>query len=296
MIRLLGPVTVAIAGIGLLTVMDGLVKLVSTQHDTLQVVLMRYLFGGVAAFILFVLSRTPWPGRAALRAHGLRAVTIVVTASAFFYALSVLPLAVALALSFTSPFFIAIAAQLILGERPHPTVWFAVAIGFAGVLVVLSGEIGRSGQATLGGIAAAMLAAVSYALVMVLLKSRTSHDPLPTIVLLQNVIPAGLMVPFGALAWTPPAGTILLWFALIGVLGTAGHLALAWAYGRADASRLGVLEYTAFVWGVLIGFVWFGEVPSPATLAGTALIIAGAVLVARPQRDPAQKAAVVDQG
>jgi drug/metabolite transporter (DMT)-like permease len=223
-------------------------------------------------------------------------VTIVVTASAFFYALSVLPLAVALALSFTSPFFIAIAAQLILGERPHPTVWFAVAIGFAGVLVVLSGEIGRSGQATLGGIAAAMLAAVSYALVMVLLKSRTSHDPLPTIVLLQNVIPAGLMVPFGALAWTPPAGTILLWFALIGVLGTAGHLALAWAYGRADASRLGVLEYTAFVWGVLIGFVWFGEVPSPATLAGTALIIAGAVLVARPQRDPAQKAAVVDQG
>jgi S-adenosylmethionine uptake transporter len=163
--------------------------------------------------------------------------------------------------------------------------------------VVLSGEIGRSGQATLGGIAAAMLAAVSYALVMVLLKSRASQDPLPTIVLLQNVLPAGFVAPFGALAWTPPSGNTLLWFALIGVFGTAGHLALAWAYGRADASRLGVLEYTAFVWGVLIGFVWFGEVPSPATLAGTALIIAGAILVARPQHaDPAQKTAVVDRG
>jgi S-adenosylmethionine uptake transporter len=216
-----------------------------------------------------------------LRAHGLRAVTVVVTASAFFYALSVLPLAVALALSFTSPFFIALAAKIFLGERPSQKVWIAVAIGFVGVLVVLSGEIGRSGQATLGGIIAAMLAAVSYALAMVLLKSRASHDPLPTIVLLQSVLPASFVAPFGAYAWTPPAGPTLAWFALIGVLGTAGHLALAWAYGRADASRLGVLEYTAFVWGVLIGLAVFGEVPSVATLCGTALIVAGAILVSR---------------
>ncbi|PWB65820.1 MAG: EamA/RhaT family transporter, partial [Bradyrhizobiaceae bacterium] len=90
-----------------------------------------------------------------------------------------------------------------------------------------------------------------------------------------------LVAPFGALAWTAPDGVSLLWFALIGTLGTTGHLALAWAYGRADASRLGVLEYTAFVWGVLIGLAVFGEVPSLATLAGTGLIVAGAVLISR---------------
>lgn len=277
----LGPVAVAVLGIGLLTVMDGLVKLVSAQHATAQVVLLRFAFGAVAALIAFRAMRDPWPGGAALRAHALRAVAIVVTASAFFYALSVLPLAVTLALSFTSPFFIALAARLFLGERPAPRVWLAVAVGFLGVLVVLSGEIDRSGGATIAGIAAAMLSAVSYAVVMVMLKSRTSHDPVATIVLLQNALPALLVAPFGALAWTAPDGASLLWFALIGTLGTTGHLALAWAYGRADASRLGVLEYTAFVWGVLIGLAVFGEVPSLATLAGTALIVAGAVLISR---------------
>ncbi len=278
---ILGPVTLAILGIGVLTVMDGLVKLVSAQHGTAQVVLLRYVFGAAVALTIFLAARAPWPGRAALQAHALRAVTIVVAASAFFYALSVLPLAVAIALSFTSPFFIALAAQLFLGERPARSVWLAVAIGFVGVLVVLSGEIGRSGQATLGGIIAAVLAAVSYAFAMVLLKSRATHDPIPTIVVLQSVLPAGFVAPFGVVAWTPPEGLTLVWFALIGVLGTVGHLALAWAYGRADASRLGVLEYTAFVWGVLIGFAVFGEVPSLATLGGTALIIAGAILVSR---------------
>jgi S-adenosylmethionine uptake transporter len=278
---ILGPVTVAILGIGLLTVMDGLVKLVSAQHATAQVVLLRFAFGAVVAFVAFRIARAPWPDRAALRAHGVRAVAIVFTASAFFYALSVLPLAVTLALSFTSPFFIALVARLMLGERAAPKVWVAVAVGFVGVLVVLSGEISRSGPATLAGIVAAMLSAVSYAFVMVMLKSRTPHDPLPTIVLLQNVLPALLVAPLGVSAWTMPNGPTLVWFALIGVLGTVGHLALAWAYGRADASRLGVLEYTAFVWGVLIGLVVFGEVPSLATLVGTGLIVTGAILVSR---------------
>jgi drug/metabolite transporter (DMT)-like permease len=266
----LAPIAMAICGIGVLTVMDGIVKYVSATHATGQVVALRYLFGTLAATIAFFLARAPWPGRDTLRAHALRAVVIAVTAFAFFYAVAVLPLAVALALSFTAPIFIALGAQVHLGERVDPNVWIAVALGFCGVLVVLSGEIGRSGRATLLGIAAAMLSAVSYAFSM----------------LLQNVLPAILLAPAGVLAWTTPSGATLVWFVLIGLLGTAGHLALAWAYGRADASRLGVMEYTAFVWGVLIGLVAFAEVPSLATIVGAGFIIAGAVLVTRRTEKP----------
>jgi drug/metabolite transporter (DMT)-like permease len=282
----LAPVATAILGIGVLTVMDGIVKFVSAEHATAQVVALRYAFGTVAATIAFTLARAPWPRTAALRAHALRAVVIAVTAFTFFYAVAVLPLAVALALSFIAPIFIALAAQIHLGEQVDRSVWIAVALGFCGVLVVLSGEIARSGEATLLGIAAAMLSPVSYALSMVMLKTRTRHDPVVTIVLLQNALPMVLLAPLGALAWTAPSGSTLVWFVAIGVLGTAGHLALAWAYGRADASRLGVMEYTAFVWGVLIGLVVFAEVPSGATIVGTAFIVAGAVLVARRTEKP----------
>jgi drug/metabolite transporter (DMT)-like permease len=280
------PFAMATLGIGALTAMDGLIKLVSAHHATAQVVLLRYAFGSLAATIVFLAAGRPRPGPGALRAHALRAVLITISASAFFYALSTLPLAVALALSFTSPFFIALAAKLHLDEQPGRTVWLAVAVGFAGVLVVLWGELGRSGTATLAGVIAAMVAAVAYAIVMVMLKSRTAHDAVPAIVLLQNLMPMMFAAPLGAYTWTMPSSTVLVCFALIGMLGTVGHFTLAWAYGKADASRLGVIEYTAFVWGVLIGLAAFAEVPSLATILGAALIISGALLVARKTEEP----------
>jgi drug/metabolite transporter (DMT)-like permease len=116
---------------------------------------------------------------------------------------------------------------------------------------------------------------------MVMLKNRTAVDPVPTIVLLQNVLAGLFMTPAGLWWWSPPSMASVLWLALIGLLGTVGHLAMAWAYGRAEASRLGVLEYTAFVWAALIGLMFFAEIPSPSTVGGACLIIAGAVLVAR---------------
>jgi drug/metabolite transporter (DMT)-like permease len=194
-----------------------------------------------------------------------------------------------MALGFTAPIFIALFAAMTLGERPGRAIWLAIAIGFAGVLVVLSGELAEAGRTTWLGVAAALFSALSYGIVMVMLKNRAALDPVPTIVLLQNVMAGLFMTPPGLWAWSPLSLTAALWLALIGVLGTVGHLAMAWAYGRAEASRLGVLEYTAFVWAALIGLVFFAEIPSLSTVAGACLIIAGALLVA-PRRLKARAA------
>jgi drug/metabolite transporter (DMT)-like permease len=285
------PVLAAVAGIGLLSVMDAAVKQVAALGiPTWQIVLLRYAFGTAFALPLFLAGRHRLPPAETLRAHALRAVAVVCTAASFFYALSALPLVVALALSFTAPIMIALLARLSLGERPSAGVLAAIAVGFLGVLTVLAGELHRSGTGTLPGVAAALAAAAFYAVAMVSLKARAARDPVATIVLLQNAFATLLVAPLGAAAtWTPASAPILAWFALIGLLGTAGHVALAWAYGRAEASRLGAVEYTAFVWATALGFVFFAEVPSPATLAGAALIMAGAVVAARarPVGEPA---------
>lgn len=275
-----GPVPVALAGIGLLSVMDAVVKLVSADVPTWQIVLLRYAFG--TAFALPLLAggfRLPSVG--ALRAHLLRAVAIVLTAATFFYALARLPLAVTLALSFTAPILIALLARLGLGERPGTGVLLAIGLGFLGVLLVLLGELGRSGAATLPGVAAAVAAAFFYAVTMVSLKARAARDSLATIVVLQNAFAALLVLPLGLAAWVPPSPAAMGWLALIGLLGTAGHMALTWAYRRAEASRLGALDYTALIWATGLGFLVFAEVPSAATLAGAALIVGGALLAAR---------------
>lgn len=284
-----GPAVAATAGIGLLSIMDGMIKYVAANHPVSQIAVLRYGFGALVAIAIFRAARTKWPDRAMLRPHAWRSVLVSLTALSFFYSLSVLPLAVALALSFTSPIFIALFAALILGERPHRSILVALVLGFIGVLVVLWNELAvasASTDMTNGlGLAAALVAAVTYALAMVTLKSRAARDPVPTIVLLQNLFSCLLLAPLGVAQWTPPGGAELVVFFGIGLLGTAGHLCMAWAYGRADASRLGVLEYTAFVWALGIGLAAFGEIPSLSTLLGAALIVGGALIASR--RSPA---------
>lgn len=284
--RATGPAVLAVAGIFLLSVMDGLIKFVGETHSTPQVTLMRYLAGGSMALLVFAAMRTKLPSRATLRPHAWRSLVVTATALSFFYALATLPLAVVLALSFTSPIFIALFAGLILGERPARSVILAIGVGFLGVLVVLSSQLAAAGtgEANALGIAAALFSAVTYALSMVVLKSRAARDPLSTIVLLQNVFPALLVAPLGLMFWTALDLRELALMLVIGVLGTGGHLCLAAAYQRAAASRLGVFEYTAFVWAILIGFFAFGEVPGTFTLLGAGLIIGGALLASRRSR------------
>lgn len=279
-------VLVAIAGIGLLSLMDAAVKEVATAVPTWEIVFLRYLFGTAFALPMFLAHQRRLPPIEVLRAHLLRAIAVVITATTFFYALGALPLAVTLALSFTSPIMIALLARVGLGERATTGVLIAIAVGFLGVLTVLAGELQRSGTGTLLGIAAATTAAASYAVAMVSLKARAMRDPVPTIVLLQNGFAMLLIAPFALTIWTPPTWGQLGWFALIGLLGTAGHVALAWAYRHADASRLGAIEYTAFLWAVGLGFVFFGEVPSATTFAGAALIMAGAFVAVRGRQAP----------
>ena len=279
-------VLVAIAGIGLLSLMDAAVKEVATTVPTWEIVFLRYLFGTLFALPMFLAHQGRLPPMDVLQAHLLRSVAVVMTATTFFYALGALPLAVTLALSFTSPIMIALLARAGLGERVTVGVVIAIGVGFLGVLTVLAGELERSGTATLLGIAAATAAAASYAVAMVSLKARAMRDPLATIVFLQNGFAMLLIAPFALAIWVPPTWPQLGWFAVIGLLGTAGHVALAWAYRHADASRLGAIEYTAFLWAVALGFIFFGEVPSAATFAGAALIIAGALVAVRDRKAP----------
>jgi S-adenosylmethionine uptake transporter len=273
-------VLAAILGIGVLSIMDAIVKGLAVSVTTWEIVFLRYLFGTAFALPAFLAGERRLPPET-IRAHFLRACAVVVTAFSFFYALGTLPLAVCLALSFTSPIMIALLARASLGERPGRGVLLAIAVGFVGVLTVLLGELQRSGSATVLGILAATTAALSYAIAMVSLKARAARDRIGTIVLLQNAFAAVLVAPLAFLFWSGEGVARIGWFALVGLLGTMGHIALTWAYRHADASRLGAIEYTAFLWAVGLGFVFFGEIPSLATLAGAGLIVAGALLAVR---------------
>jgi drug/metabolite transporter (DMT)-like permease len=277
------PFLVAGFGIFLLSLMDGLIKGVAAAHPTPQIVFMRFACGLPWALLALAVLRPRWPDRAMVRAHLLRGALVVLTASLFFYALAHLELAEAITLAFLSPLFLAVLAALILKEPIPPAVLIAIVVGFVGMTVIVASKVGGGifDLARVLGIAAAILSALFYAANLVLLRKRAQTDALGLIVLFQNLFPMLMVAPFAYFVWETPDPRSWLLFAGIGLLGLGGHLCLAWAFARANAGPLGVLEYTALVWGSAIGFMAFGEVPEWTTWAGAALIVAACLAVTR---------------
>ncbi|MEH3145071.1 MAG: DMT family transporter [Methylobacterium frigidaeris] len=274
-------------GIALLSLMDATIKGLADRHAVAVIAFIRYAVGSAIMLGLVLVLRPGRPSAETLRTNGVRAVLVVATALCFFHGLSALPLAEALALSFLSPVFIALFAAGFLREPVRGAVWAALAIGLLGVAVVVGGQVGApGGGGSAWGIAAVLASALTYALSMVLLRARARQDPVVTIVAIQNVGPALMLAVPAALSWGPVGGPDWALLVLVGALGVAGHLVLARAYARAEAGRLAVMEYTALLWAIGLGFVAYGEVPGVATLAGSALILAGSWLAlrARPVR------------
>lgn len=273
-------VLLALAGEGILTLMDTLIKTLTPRYPTFQITFLRFASGSVIAVLLWLWLRPGLPSRDALRYHSLRAVLGVITATCFFYGLSKVPIAEAMALSFLSPLFIALFGVVLLKERFDPRIGIALAGGLVGMAIIVSGQYsgGAYTTETLKGVAAITVAAVCYALVVVLLRARANVDPIPVIIMLQNVLPAVPLAPAAAYVWTPLAGNDALLFGLIGCLGVAGHYFIANAFKRAEAARLAPVHYAILVWGILFGYLFFGDVPTVATLIGATIIVAATLL------------------
>jgi drug/metabolite transporter (DMT)-like permease len=270
----------AVAGIGALAVMDAIIKGLAAVYPTFELAFLRYLFGSTVIVAVVLWARPGWPSWETLRVNGLRAILVVITATSFFYALGVLPLAETLALSFLAPIFLAVFAALLLREEIDRRVVVALFTGFLGMAVIVGGRLDGVGG-SLWGVAAVLLSTVTYALSMVLLRARAQRDPVVTIVAIQNVGPGLILAGPAAFVWTPAPWADWGVFAVVGTLGVAGHLLLARAFAKAEAARLAPLEYTALVWAILLGLIFFGEVPTLATFAGAALIVVGAGVASR---------------
>ena len=161
-----GIVLLAIAAEGLLTLMDAMIKALSPRYPTFEIAFLRFAFGMVGAVAYAMWTRSGWPTRDATLYNGLRAVLVVLTATSFFFALSLLPLADAIALSFISPVLTALMGAMILGERLDWRIAVALAAGFLGMLLIVSGKLGSAGfgAEALIGAAAVLFSALVYSL------------------------------------------------------------------------------------------------------------------------------------
>jgi drug/metabolite transporter (DMT)-like permease len=277
------PVILATIGVGLLSVMDALIKELAQHYSTLEVAAGRFAVGLVLALLVFAFWRSPWPSREAIWWNTARGIVVVFSAYGFFYGLGVLPLAEAIALTFVAPVFIVLMGAAFLKEPISGSIIWSLVLGAAGLAAMVIETIGTGtarGDRLLGYLAI-LGSCVTYAGSIIMLRARTAHDPLPFIVFMQNLVPALVFVPLSIPVFVMPAEAHWPLFLAMGTLGVIGHLVISVAFSRAPASRLGPIDYTAFVWAVGLGWVFFGEVPSLATWIGAGLIVTSAIIVGR---------------
>ncbi len=228
----------------------------------------------------------------------LRAVCLIASTYTFVSAVAVMPIADALAIVFVEPFILLILGRLIFGDEVGRRRIAACFVGFAGALLVIRPSFIAFGAVTLYPLATAL----SFALYM-LVTRRLSREVHPVPMQFHTaLIGMGICVPVILLAegtgirpLDPVTPTGAAWFFLlgVGVASTVSHMAITYALKFAPSATLAPLHYSEIVSAVILGFLIFGDFPSPLTWTGIAVITGSGLYVIHRERVTARSAVSV---
>lgn len=267
-----------VAGL-LFACMGVLVKYGAAHFSISELVFYRSLFG---LFLLYAmlrranitLSTRHW------RNHFWRGLSGTIAMILFFYCISVLPLATAITLNYTSSLFISILTVLVLKEKFHLPLSSALAVGFTGVVLLLHPTLAHDQLLSgLLGLLSGLFAAVA------LLNVRhLGHlgEPGTRVVFYFNLISAlvsGGWMLIGSLHRVSLSDLPLL--AAIGASATFAQLAMTRAYRTGQTLVVGSLAYSTIVFSAIFGLLFWHELLSLSAWFGIALIIASGMLSLR---------------
>jgi drug/metabolite transporter (DMT)-like permease len=282
---LTSAVLLMLAAVLLFALMDAGLKLLAPHYPAVQVAALR----GAASipFVLLWVLLSVGP-RALLRVrwplHLLRGVLAVGMMVAFVYAIARMPLSTAYTVFFVAPLMITALAVPMLGEHVGWRRWCAIAVGLAGVVVVLrpsgAGMLSWSGLAML---AAALCYAVSAISVRLLGRTDSTQAMVFWMLTLLAIFATALAWP----EWRAVRGEHAWLLLGIGVSGAIGQYCVTEAFRDTPASIVAPLEYTALVWALALDWLLLQTFPSPMTLLGAGIIVAsGLYLLRREGRVP----------
>jgi drug/metabolite transporter (DMT)-like permease len=274
----------------LFVAMDTVFKLLTTDFPVAQLAWARFLFSFlcVAVFMRLAFGRIPWrsraPGLQALRSLLLCGCTLFFSA-----ALARIPLADATAVGFASPVITVALAALLLKEEVGWRRWAGVIIGFLGVMIAVRPPF-LTGEPLHWAYLLPLGTATMFAFYQILTRRLARLDDSRVTIFHTGLAAAAATTLLQPLVFVPPS--LPQWGALfvLGALGAVSHGLLVLAYARAPASLLAPLSYTQLIWASLAGILVFADWPDAITLMGAAIIAAGGVLIALPQRPAARHA------
>jgi drug/metabolite transporter (DMT)-like permease len=269
------------------TVMNVIVREAAKELHPFEITFFRCLFG----FVVLV----PWIVRAgpgALKSrkklyYTLRGAVSLVSMLSWFYGITLVPLATATALNFTSPLFATLGAALVLGESVRLRRWSALVVGLLGVMVILRPGVEALNPYALVIVFSAMTGGMNVVTVKFL--ARTESPTAIVTYLMLYLTPLSL-VP-ALFVWQWPSLVAIAWLIVLGALGTLSHLSMVRGYGLVDASACAPFEFLRLPFAAFLGYALFQEVTDLWTWVGAIAIATSAIYVARREAQLARRRA-----
>ncbi len=274
--KLLRGILLMLAAALAFSFMNVLIRAASSQLHAFEIAFFRNLFG-----LLFML---PWffkYGMAVIRTARLplfmlRAVLGLISMMCFFWGLTVLPLAKAVALGFTVPLFVTIGAAVVLKEKVHMRRWMAVFFGFMGTLIILRPSVDGDLFPSL----IVILSAVTMAISVLIIKNLSRTERPNTIVIFMVLLMTPLSFPVALTVWQwPDAWTWVLLVAL-GFCGSMGHLMFTHAIRSSEVSLVMPFDFARLPFVIVLAWMFFDEAVDQWTLIGAAVVFASGGYIA----------------
>lgn len=273
--RTLAGIGLMLTGIFFFALNDAMGKYLVATFSVGQVLLIRSAAG------LAILAPFVWrEGRAVFTAAPrrsiqlLRAVLLTLEVAAFYWALTSMPLADVMTFYLAGPIYVTALSPFLLGETVGWRRWSAVAVGFVGVTIALNPSAQTLSPAALIAIAGSLM--FSMSMICTRLVRGTSDIVLITAQTAAAFAFGAVTTPFVWVAVSWMDGALLI---LLGVVATFAHFCINRALKLAPASAVVPYQYTSIVWAVLLGYLFFGDVPSWHMVAGAAIIVGAGIYI-----------------
>ncbi len=263
-----------VLGEGLLAVMAAMIKHLADTLPVEMIVFGRNLIGLAVLLPVLVASGGIRDLRTShLRLHFIRGFTGVTAMFCVFFTIAHIPLAEAVLVKMTVPFFLPLVAWLWLNDRISGHTWAAIVLGFVGVGVILRADEGVVDPVMLVALAGAAIMSVAKVSIRRMAASEPPHRVVFYFSLFATLLSALLLLRVQQM----PTGTEMLWLLAIGSVAIAGQFAMTTAYQLARPGQVGVYNYSAVVWAAFLGWLFWGETLVLSTVLGTLLIIGAGI-------------------
>ena len=260
---------------------DVLQKYATINHTIFQIIFFRYLFLLLISFFESIRKKNNFFYKTNnLKLQLSRSIISVIETLFFVSSFKYLSLATAHSVASLAPIFVVILSMLFLKEKVDRKLWFAIFIGFIGVIVVMRPGFDVFNIKSL----LPMGAGFFFGLYQVITRKVSSYDSDETSLFYTSLFGLFIIAIFVLIFWNPITIQSIFILSGIGFMMTLAHYSLIIGLARAPASKIQPFHFTLVFWAIVYGYIFYNDIPDAPTLLGASIIACAGIFIIRNQK------------